>query len=242
MAKVYGTKVKTGRVGASVFSVSRGVTIERQYQPMVNNPSTTMQVEQRAKFKLASQLAAALAPELSPYGRQKNVSARNAFIKDLFNRGAVGYSDQVASINRGLIRLTSSRVAMIVGATAQASAEGITITGTIPAEYRGRIMGIRIVAISPRVISREDLDIAVVAATTVLPDDRTFSATLTYGRTYSSNVVIYAFVPESEAAITRYESLVASGTDEVVTLEVIRKTIASGLQYSESVNLSVPAA
>ena len=62
MAKFYGGYVKSGKLGSSVFTVSKGITVERQYQPRVSNPQTKGQVEQRSKFKLLSSLASVVAP------------------------------------------------------------------------------------------------------------------------------------------------------------------------------------
>lgn len=62
MAKFYGGYVKSGKLGSSVFAISKGVTVERQYQPIVNNPQTKAQIQQRAKFKLLSGMASVVAP------------------------------------------------------------------------------------------------------------------------------------------------------------------------------------
>ena len=44
----------TGKLGASVFAISGGEQIVRQYNPVVSNPNTDAQVAQRAKLKLMS--------------------------------------------------------------------------------------------------------------------------------------------------------------------------------------------
>lgn len=69
----------TGRKGDAVFAISGGEQIVRQYNPVVSNPSTEGQVEQRAKLKLMSQLAAALSRALA-FRKQGLVSARNQFV------------------------------------------------------------------------------------------------------------------------------------------------------------------
>lgn len=70
----------SGKVGGLVYATSGGETIIREYNPNVANPSTTAQVDQRARMKLMSQLAASVAPALA---MQKSglVSARNKFTK-----------------------------------------------------------------------------------------------------------------------------------------------------------------
>lgn len=73
----------TGKLGAVVFSTSGGETISREYNPHVANPNTDAQINQRARMKLMSQLAACLAPVIA---MQKDglVSVRNKFVKRNF--------------------------------------------------------------------------------------------------------------------------------------------------------------
>ena len=61
MARIVSIFQFTGRAGSAVGSKGKGGKILlRQYQPTVNNPRTTAQMSQRAKLKLASQVAAML--------------------------------------------------------------------------------------------------------------------------------------------------------------------------------------
>ena len=74
----------SGKMGAAVFRVREGQQIVTQYNPIVKNPNTAGQQEQRAKFKLMSQLAAIMAPGYGTMGtinrpaRGKSTQ-RNAF-------------------------------------------------------------------------------------------------------------------------------------------------------------------
>lgn len=69
----------TGKLGSSVFAISGGEQIVREYNPNVSNPSTDAQVAQRAKLKLMSQLAASLSSALA-FRKNGLVSARNQFV------------------------------------------------------------------------------------------------------------------------------------------------------------------
>lgn len=69
----------SGKLGSAVFAISGGEQIVREYNPRVSNPNTEKQVEQRAKFKLLSQIAAVFAPILG-FRKNKLVSARNQFV------------------------------------------------------------------------------------------------------------------------------------------------------------------
>lgn len=107
MAKFYGNAVKTGKLGGSVFAIRNGETIERQYQPVVANPSTANQVAVRAKLKLLSQLSAVIAPAIA-IRREGAVSPRNLFTK--VNYPAVTFASDEASINVPNVQLTRSAV------------------------------------------------------------------------------------------------------------------------------------
>ena len=112
MAKIYGLfGSMTGKVADVVMSVRNGEQIARKYQPVVSNPSTTKQVESRAKLKLASQLSAVFAPVIA-MPRQGAVSPRNLFVKE--NYGAISYADNQAEATLTSIKLTKSVVSLYV--------------------------------------------------------------------------------------------------------------------------------
>lgn len=91
----------SGKLGSSVFAISGGEQIVRQYNPQVSNPQTDAQVAQRAKFKLLSQLAAVLAPGMA-FKKDKLTSARNQFIAA--NIGFATFSEGSAEMD--LLKLT----------------------------------------------------------------------------------------------------------------------------------------
>lgn len=95
----------SGKLGSSVFSVSGGQQVVRQYQPQVSNPSTDAQVQQRAKLKLLSQLGAALQPAIA-IRKQGLVSPRNRFSSVNYQ---FTYTDNnIANIELGDIQLTDA--------------------------------------------------------------------------------------------------------------------------------------
>lgn len=100
---IFGTG--SGKTGNAVFATSAGKQIVRTYQPKVTNPNTDAQVAQRAKFKLLSQLAAAMAPVIV-IPKSGLVSARNRFVKK--NIPFATYADDKASIVLTAIQLTES--------------------------------------------------------------------------------------------------------------------------------------
>lgn len=69
----------TGKVGAFLLQVNSGVQILKEKPVKVANPNTDAQVEQRAKLKLMSQLAADMATSIA-FRKKGLVSARNQFV------------------------------------------------------------------------------------------------------------------------------------------------------------------
>lgn len=104
MTKIYGLfGSMTGKLADTVMTVRNGQQIARKYQPVVYNPSTAAQVEQRAKLKLISQLSASLA-DMIAFRREGSVSARNIFTKKNFAKAT--YATNQASFPIDQVDLT----------------------------------------------------------------------------------------------------------------------------------------
>lgn len=114
----------TGRLGSSVFAISGGAQIVRQYNPIVANPNTASQVNQRSKFKLLSQLSASLAAAIS-IPREGLVSSRNRFTK--LNIGSASVSDGTASIDVKALKITAG--AQTLPEATQDTQDGTTYVG-----------------------------------------------------------------------------------------------------------------
>lgn len=102
--KVRGYLKGSGKLGNIVCSTVAGETIARDYNPEVSNPNTETQVEQRAKFKLMSQLSSIMAPVIA-IPRVKNQSSRNLFVRK--NMGATVFDGVQAAINLNRVQLTN---------------------------------------------------------------------------------------------------------------------------------------
>lgn len=94
----------SGKLGASVFAISGGEQIVRQYNPQVSNPNTAAQIEQRAKLKLMSQVAAVMAPVIA-IPKQGLKSARNLFISKNFD--LTTYANNTASVDCKSLQITN---------------------------------------------------------------------------------------------------------------------------------------
>lgn len=97
------TGTGSGKLGSSVFSVQAGEQIVRQYQPVVTNPSTQVQVNNRARLKLISQLSAVMSDVIA-IPRKGNVTSRNLFVSD--NYHVTEAINGVATVDLSAIGLT----------------------------------------------------------------------------------------------------------------------------------------
>lgn len=82
--KLQGYLKGSGKLGNMVVARVAGETIARDYNPNVANPNTNLQVGQRSRFKLASQVSASLA-RVIVIPKQGLKSARNLFVKKNFD-------------------------------------------------------------------------------------------------------------------------------------------------------------
>lgn len=99
MARIFGLNgVVRGRQGNNVFSVQNGIQVLKQYQPVVYNPRTQGQREQRAKFALAGKMSAAT-PSAALIGmRGGSPRARRAMFVSLLSRGATTSLDSTGVV------------------------------------------------------------------------------------------------------------------------------------------------
>lgn len=98
-----------GKVGNMVFASTGGEVIAREYNPNVSNPSTSAQVDQRAKLKLLSQIAAALAPVIV-IPKEGLKSSRNLFIKKNFS--SVEAEGGIAQVTYENLQITAGNAAL----------------------------------------------------------------------------------------------------------------------------------
>lgn len=100
----------SGKLGASVWAVRKGVQVVREYTNKVSNPNTRPQVEQRAKFKLLSQLAAITADAMAFTSMTAGQSMRNMFMKRNMDAVEVPFDESQALLKVGEVQLSDSSV------------------------------------------------------------------------------------------------------------------------------------
>lgn len=114
----------TGKIGAIVYSTNAGQTIAREYNPNVANPNTEAQVDQRAKLKLMSQLAASLAPVIV-IPKEGLKSSRNLFIKKNFD--ACDANGGVAQITYENVQLTNGNAGIPAIEASRSPESGVSV-------------------------------------------------------------------------------------------------------------------
>ena len=105
--KLQGFLKGVGKIENLVVSQMGGVSIARAYQPNVSNPKTDKQVDQRARLKLASQIAAAMSPVIA-MAKNGLVSGRNQFISK--NMDLITASAGTAQMQLANVQLTNGSV------------------------------------------------------------------------------------------------------------------------------------
>lgn len=128
MAKYYGTIVKTGKVGGSVFAIRNGICIERQYQPVVLDTKSDAQVASRARLKLMSQLSAVFGQNVA-IPRQGMASPRNMFVKKNYELSSYNTVTSSADVDMLGLQITDSAIAFPdVLSTREASIINVQLT------------------------------------------------------------------------------------------------------------------
>lgn len=144
MAKYYGSALKSGKVGGSVYRVRAGQTIEAQYNPVVRNPNSPRQQAQRARFKLVNEMAALFSP-YSMLMRGGMESPTNAFCRANFANSSYDEEKGIASYALEKTRLTDST--LILGRIS--SYRGNSVVNTSVEFIPAYVEAVRILIILP---------------------------------------------------------------------------------------------
>ena len=106
----------TGKFAGAAFQQSpgNGTILREVVKP--TNPSTEAQVEQRAKFKLMSQVATAFKSVIA-MKREGNITPRNMFVKINSELLSFNKAENRAEIDLAQLQLTKSAVMVTIGTT-----------------------------------------------------------------------------------------------------------------------------
>lgn len=227
------TGTGTGKLGSTVFSVNAGEQIVRQYQSTVANPSTTAQVNQRAKLKLMSQISAAYAAFIA-IPKEGMKSARNLFTSK--NIKLVTAEDGTASINLPAIQLTAGTKGI---PAVTVSRDGTTALNVALASDASKICD-RVVYIAVVKNAAGDLQFLDSAVVETAGTGGTFAGTLAYS---ASECVVYAYgIKDADAAASAaYANYnVASGA-QIATLVGTRAMSTANYSFTKTTGIMLAA-
>lgn len=229
------TGTGTGKLGSSVFAVNSGTQIVRQYQPVVANPSTVGQIEQRAKLKLASQLARDLKKSIV-IRKQGLVSSRNRFMSTNFN--AITYDEDKASVNLDAVQLTEGSLSMFPISSLQYSAASLG-TGSFANYIKGQYEDF-VFSIYRKTIDNNLAFVAeeVVRGTTVDALDGNFNLSKA---TTGDIVFAYGINPLNESARAKYTDMVVNAGLTTASLMTSTNVNSSDYETSHTVSSVVTA-
>ena len=224
--KVSSQLVGTGKLGNVVYTQNAGVCITREYKERISNPSTPKQVNQRARMKLMSQLAADFATVIV-IPKKKLVSARNGFISKNFDFSYANNGE--AGITLENLQLTEGRSGLAQITATRNSSSGIDVA----LAENSAAMHSRVVYVIYKKTSEQKLQLVATKVATDAGQDGTFPKHFDY---VAGELVFYAYgMKDANAqASAKYNNLyVQSGTD-IAQLVATRTINLSDFAFSET--------
>ena len=223
--KLQGFLKGVGKIENIVVSQTGGVSIARAYQPNVSNPSTLLQVNQRARLKLASQLAAALAPVIA-MAKQGLVSGRNQFISK--NMPWISADNGVAQVSYENLQLTHGTIGLPAVSVSRAS-DKITVKLSATAESSVS----QVVYIVFHKNSENTLQLVGSKIQDVAGEDGLFQAEF---NDPTGDVVVFAYGMKAltGAASAKYGSYLVQNATDIASLVGTRKLSAGDFQFTKT--------
>lgn len=216
----------SGKLGNTVFRTSGGVQVVAQYQPNVANPSTTAQVNQRAKLKLLSQVAAALSPAIV-IPKEGNVSSRNIFIKRNFKQASA--TSGVAQLSYENLQLTNGNAGLpnIVASRNGSTAINVSLNGDATAAVD------RVVYVEYRKSDENHLQYVDSKIISVAGESGNFPAVLPY---VAQDAVIFAYGMKAmdDKAKAVYDDYQAESGLDIARLVMRRNITYSNTQFTQT--------
>lgn len=223
--KLQGFLKGVGKIENIVVSQMGGVSIARAYQPHVSNPSTLPQVNQRARLKLASQLAAALAPVIA-MAKNGLVSGRNQFIAK--NMPWISADAGVAQVSYENLQLTNGIIGL-PGVIISRDSSNLLVRLSASAESSVS----QVVYICYHKNSENALQLVGSKIQTVAGNNGNFETTFVDPE---GDVVVFAYGMKalSGAASAKYGSYMVENASDIASLVGSRKLSASDFQFTKT--------
>lgn len=221
----------SGKLGSQVWAVSGGVQIVRPYNSKVTNPSTEGQVETRSKFKLLSQLAAAMSGVIA-IKKQGLVSGRNQFMT--INKNYAQYVGSDASINLNKVQITKSARGL------ENFEADRSLHTSIACEFQWSVASVadRVVYVCFKKQADGSLVLFDSKVVSEAGENGTFPGSLAYT---NDAVVIYAYGVKvtNAAANTAFGNMIAPSAEQVAKLITTTSEAAAGSQVTKTKALTM---
>ena len=215
-----------GKIGSLVYATTAGETIVREYNPHVANPSTVKQVDQRAKCKLLTQLASALAPVIV---MQKDglVSRRNKFVKK--NSDAASANSGIAQITYENLQLTDGNAGLPAIVASRSQQTGVAVHLSEDASQSIS----RCVYIMYRKTDENKLQFVQSQVVEAAGANGEFPATLPF---MEGDCILFAYGMRdlSASATAKYGNYAVQNAVDIATLVMSRNINSSDYQFTET--------
>lgn len=218
--------IMKGKLGSVVLSTSGGSVIGRSYNPNVANPSTQSQVDQRAKMKLMSQVAAALAPVIA-IPKEGLKSSRNLFIKKNFESASA--TSGVAQVTYENLQLTNGNAGLPAIHILRNATSGISVN----LEERCDASVSRVCYILYRKTSEATLQYVQSIIVEAAGSAGQFPGTLLYTE---GDIVIFAYGMKdlNAKATAKYSDYNVQNGEDIAKLALTRKISNSDYQFTQT--------
>lgn len=224
--KLQGYLKGSGKLGNMVVAKVAGETIARDYNPNVANPNTNLQVGQRSRFKLASQVSAALAPIIA-IPRQGLKSARNLFVKKNFEN-FVKVGDNSA-VNLPALQITAGSIAAVQIAVERDGSEGTNVNLLYaPAEGLSRM-----VYSLYKVNANQQLEFVESAVVNEAGEDNDFFATM---KPVSGQMLVlaYGIFDADASAAAKYADYAVASAQDIAQLVATRAISTTDFRFTKT--------
>lgn len=223
-----------GKSGSKVYFVSHGVQLERAYTSSIHNPNTAAQVSQRSRFKLQSQVSAALERVLV-IPRLKLQSPRNRFVK--INNGYFYSNDNGAQVSYENLQITAGSLALPAISVNRAAVGGMEL------ELQGDVLNNYDRVVYCIYQKTDEGQLFYIKSVIVTVDDTNGTALVTTSPV-TGNIVVYAYGMRDRNAKAKatYCSYQVSSATDLATLFATRKLLAESFIFSQTRGVSLNAA
>lgn len=223
---------QVGKLAGRVYFVNHGVNVSREYSRSVSNPNTADQVGQRSRFKLASQVSAALSSVIV-IPRKGILSPRNLFVKK--NMGLFYGTPQGAQVSYENLQITNGSMGL----------PGISVERQSPDILNVQLLK-GVIGSYDRIVynifsKTEETRLLLVESAVVPVTDTNATALLTTTDPYTE-LVIYAYglKDKNERARARYNSYSVDTGEDIATLFANRSLNLGDYYFSQTRGTTLP--